>query len=395
MILLALITAIVGSSTLYMHNRLSSSGHRDRQLKGRYAAQAGLNRALVQLRENSDWNPGTFRETLGSTDIGFEVKVLNNRTNVSPVVAPDGTDLAAGHVWLQSTGIVDGERVPGRFGQATTRAVQPLPVFDHVIHFRGGPVDPAIWRQCTIDSYDGIVSNYVPFRAAGRPDRIKAHVRIDNGGAGTNVNLDGNLLVPASDVPLSIAGGAWSGTRIVDETTYTPLHFRAPEDLEDAPITTPPSSGLIPPGRYYSLPFSTSDLQMEEGDYYFVDFDGQVRENLTLLGPGPTTIYVERGFYPPKNTNAGGQSDQLRVFFIETSATCSFMQARSGGTFVGVVAGRTLRFSTLNPSDFYGAVICSEYFATSSDARIHYDETLANRPLSAATEWVLVNEGTE
>jgi Tfp pilus assembly protein PilX len=394
MILLTLIAAIVGSSTLYLQERVSVSGSRDRQLKGRYAAQAGLNRALVQLRENGDWSPGTFTETLGSPHLGFEVRVVNNRANTVPVTAPDDTELAPGHVWLESTGIVDGERVRGRFGQATTRAVQPLPVFDHAIHFRGGPPDLGAWRQCTIDSYDGIVANYTPFRSPGRPDRVRAHVRIDNGGAGVDVNLDGNLIVPSPDVNLTIAGGAWSGALIVDETTYTPLHFRAPEALEDATITTPPASGLIPPGRYGSLPFSNDDIELQEGDYYFRDFDAQTRDNLTLLGPGPTTIYIERGFNPAKNTNVGGQADQLRVFFIDTGATCQFQQ-EFGSVFVGVLAGSTLRLSMTPDSHVYGAVICGEYLGTMPNSFIHYDESLGARPLQAATEWVLVNEGSE
>jgi hypothetical protein len=204
---------------------------------------------------------------------------------------------------------VDGERVPGRFGQATTRAVLPVPVFDHAIHFRGGPPDMGAWRQCTIDSYDGTVANYVPFRAPGRPDRVRAGVRIDNGGTGANINLDGNLIVPSPDISLTIAGGAWSGALVVDETTYTPTYFRAPEALENTTPAYAPTSGLIPPGRYGSLPYGTANLQMQEGDYYFVSFDGQVRNNLTLLGPGPTNIYIERGFYPPKFTK-NSRSDQ-------------------------------------------------------------------------------------
>ena len=88
MILLALIAAIVGSSTLVLQKRVSDSGKRDRILKGRYAAQAGLNRALVMLRENGDWDPGTFTENLGSENLGFEVEVVNNRGNTSSITAP-------------------------------------------------------------------------------------------------------------------------------------------------------------------------------------------------------------------------------------------------------------------------------------------------------------------
>ena len=394
MILLALIAAIVGSSTLVLQKRVSDSGKRDRTLKGRYAAQAGLNRALVMLRENGDWDPGTFTENLGSDNLGFEVEVVNNRGGTSSMTAPDGTTLAAGHVWLQSTGIVYGERVPGRFGQATTRAVQPLPVFDHVVHFRGGPPDAGAWRQSLIDSYDGIVANYIPFGSPGRPDRVKADIRIEEGGAGANIDLDGNLIVPAPDVDLTIAGGNWSGRLVVDETTYVPLYFRAPEHLENATIGSCPASGRIPPGRYGSLPFSRDDIELEEGDYYFRDFDAYVRENVTLLGPGPTTIYIERGFHPGTNFNAGGQADQLRVFFIDTGSNCSFQQ-EFGSTFVGVVAGSTLRFTMTPDSHFYGAVICGDYFSTMPNSAIHYDESLQGRPLQAATEWVLINEGTE
>ena len=60
-----------------------------------------------------------------------------------------------------------------------------------------------------------------------------------------------------------------------------------------------------------------------------------------------------------------------------------------------MIAGSTLRFNMTPDSHFYGAVICGDYFGTMPNSAIHYDESLQGRPLQAATEWVLINEGTE
>ena len=191
-----------------------------------------------------------------------------------------------------------------------------------------------------------------------------------------------------------LPSGPWSGALQVDASAHPPLIFRAPPALEGVAPGVCPSAGYIPPGRYGSLPFGTTAIQLGEGDYYFRDFDAYTRPEITLTGPGPTTVYVERGFHPGDRMNFGGDPEQLRIFFIDTGATCSF-QPEINSISSCVVAGSTLRFSLTTNAEFYGAVICDIMPYTQTGSKIHYDESLKDVALEASTEWVLVNEGEE
>lgn len=389
LILLAVVAGIVGSSTLFVQQRVASSALRDNELKGRYAAQAGISRALEELRSDGNWEPDTFSEEI-APELGFEVEVVNNRAGTSPRSAPDGSEVAPRHVWLRSVGIVRGERVRGRFGQATTQAVQPLPQFDHAVHAMA-PLVMNSWRDNVVDSYDGVFTNYQPL--GSRPNRVSANVRLEGGGLADNVTVDGNIVVPDADLDC-VVNGVVTGVKVVDATAYPRLIFRAPAALETAPIGACPADGFIPPGRYGSLPFGTTPIEFGEGDYYFTDVDAYRRPDITIAGPGPTTIYVERGFHPGVRMNVGGDPRQLRIFFIDTGATNSF-QPEVNSVVCCVVAGSALRFSLTENDEFYGAVICDTFAYTQTGSKIHYDESLKDVPLEAATEWVLVNEGEQ
>ncbi len=106
MLVLAVIVMITAITTSRVQYTLSNTAQRERKLRGNYAANAGIQRAMVELTANPDWEPvGTWGGVLSAnSSLGFEVEVVNNRTGSTPRFTPEGLSVPPKRVWLRSKG---------------------------------------------------------------------------------------------------------------------------------------------------------------------------------------------------------------------------------------------------------------------------------------------------
>jgi len=109
-VLMILIIIGVAMSTVGIQNLNLVSA--DRDSKGAfYAAEAGIARALHEVKNSNTWNTGFSNTVLDITGNSYEVAVTNNSTGMSTVTAADGTSVPKGLVYIRSTGHASSGRV--------------------------------------------------------------------------------------------------------------------------------------------------------------------------------------------------------------------------------------------------------------------------------------------
>lgn len=393
-LLIATFAAVTGIS---INQRLAAVSTREQQLKAKYVSMAGLEMTLRRLQDDETlFSPnGTWSSdddpTLALSDptLKFEVEVYNNRTT-DPVTAPDGTELAPRHAWIQSTAIIDGQRMNVRLGQATKRAVQPLPHFLHAL-------------RVTHHSPQFRNTTFVP--KAGSPPGTKADVRLEEGAWFNVANfINGDLVYPSESefVP------AWSdytltGVQRVEEKNYPKLQFRPPKSLESAVPAGAPSGGVVSPGRYGTSNF-TSDVTLLPGDYFFFRF--RLGPNLRLnLAPSvtpsnPVRIYVDNDYIIGNNSkvNEGGDPRSLGIFGIKTGDVWWDHEIDLGNDsehncVIAASQDWTMpTFPVRRRVTVNGALILG-FVWEFDELTVNYDPVLLDDPIEARTDWVLLNDG--
>ena len=385
---------------------LSSRNRRELALRAEYAARTGLQRAVSHLSQDSTWNPPVFSGTLTHDPrLSFRVEVLNNYSSTTDTTAPDGSTLPAGRVWLSAVGLVDGQPLSGGLGQAKSVPVRPQTVFDYVVDERRSLYFArGTFVNSLVDSYaGGPPTSYTSYLVPGNPAtyRMRAKIHSANEMAiGTLGFVDAQPFV-SSDASISnISLANTSVAPVVDSTWPARWKYRVPAALASQPLATPPTTGVILPGRYGDLKVSAGgNVQLESGRYYFRNISLDSGASIILAGSvsdsAPVEIYLgERAVLGTGSiVNPDHAPRHCQIYGVDEENGFSYFRCEENNQVSATLAGLGLQVRFEVNVEFFGAMHCYDFYE-GDDSKIHYDESLASQVLEGETEWVLVDQSS-
>lgn len=369
--------------------------------EARYIARSGLARGLQELSVDPNWDPGTLILPDGDPNsipfhdprLGCELLVINNRLGGGPVPTPEGTMVPAGKVWMQSTGLVNGEKLTKVGGIASYEAVQPEVSFDIAVHSRSAPLSlpqPGIVIGSYTSSSDyGDVKPLVGFRD-------NAVVRSPDGvfvGGGSIIN--GLAEIPRSSVLTS--GTITRGFAVVPGGPL-PLKFAEPRRFLLAGHPNA-GGGSLTPGPYNTVTVPNGGSLDLSGGVYFIDRlmigDNAIVRTVGASSSSPAVVYLGHSF----NVGDGAQVNwdarpRLLQFYttdrdlagrdtftIGNNAQCSF-----------TIASRELALKLGTAAQLYGAIDAQSVDFNGPNARVIFDENLLGNNFQGESEWILLDE---
>ncbi|MFA5507395.1 MAG: hypothetical protein WC423_18340 [Vulcanimicrobiota bacterium] len=405
--LLLALTAVIlvlGASAVALIAQLSQQvSSSQRASKVKYAAKAGLSRALLELSKDPHWSPTTLVLPDASPDsfdfrdnsLGCKVQVVNNWGGAAPVSAPDSTMVEPGRVWLESVGTLHGEPLSGAHGIAAGLAVKPEVVFDLAVYQRDGIF--------TIQSPSVLIASYRSSGAATDPKdpagvlESEAVIRSE---VGVIINaasqLRGKVQLPRVDIP--VAGNLAGLVEVVPDGPL-PLQFTEPEALRSLPHPSQYGTALdLDPGPYFEVKVEPGGSLVLRGGTYYIDSlwvgEGSVVELVDVTDSNPCVVYLGEIFDvgPDAEINWQRAPALLQLYSTDRDnwgADQFILGNNSRSSFV--IASDVLELALGEGAVLYGAVD-ARLVTWAAGARLIFDENLIGQVLDGDPEWVLVSE---
>lgn len=393
LLVLAAVTAYRNASAVLS---AASLGLYERQ--ARCAAEAGLADAIVAIRAVPDWSGFVpARRSLPSAEsLSYIVDVTRNDLGVSSSVAPDGTQVPPGTIYLHATGYAS---------QGMTRVVTALATRSDGRLFRYavfGSNGVSTSGGTVVDAWDSALGPYGPSTLV--PDGADVGTNATSAGAlsfGGGTRIEGDLYVgPGADPTVAIAGAdAASGTVNVNPS-------RVPLALLSPPSSEAPSSGSVKvangqtrtlaPGTYGDLTVSGGVLTLTGGTYAFTA--GRSASGSILVkgggvikvapGAGPVRVFFSGSWDSQGGAiiNPSGLASNL-VFVAAPSVTSVTLVGNTDATYGFYAPTADLKIT--GGSDIAGGLVGASVRISSSTG-IHFDAGLLDLvDLRGVSEWGL------
>ena len=344
-------------------------------------AEAGLERAIWELNygDVSGWEGDSSLRTLTISDFqssngnvmgDIEINVIDPEGE-NPVIESTGSVILSGAQTLEAR---------------TTRVVLEEdghpPLFDYAIFGGEGGVD--LGSNAEVDSFDSTLGDY------GGPNIGS------EGDVGTNASTYGCVFLNSN---AKIYGNAVSGfgsdpdTDIVTQAgaTISGEKQSLSRDKEMSSVLPPenlPFRGdynntatISESGEYTSFNISSNTKVTITSDVtLYITGDFSMRSNTTFeIADGVTAkIYLGGSFEQRSNTSINNLSeDPTKLMVFGTDSFTGEMEWNSNTDFWGAVYVPKADVRFRSNTDFYGSMI-GKSFDLNSNARIHYDEALAD-----------------
>ena len=334
-----------------------------------------FNEDLVEQRS------ATLQQAFYMAEAGLDRASLNLRTPTDPLDDLFTQTLSTGQFQLdpaQSLGPLTWSVVSHGFSGAEERRVEviysltPQSVFQYAV-FGGQALN--VSGSAQTDSYDSRLGPYNedpangPINAAHAGDVGTNAVTTGAVTLGGSYFIDGQVVVgPNVSDPAAIVSGESSSF-----ITGDPM-------LASAPATFPMPPVSVPVGM------SCPNLSLESHDVVTLNANGvYCYHNLTLKGgslftsDGPVTVYITGVLNAKGNSaTAGSPSDPRNMLFLMSPASSAVVEdADLTGTtkFYGAIYGPNADITIHGNAEIFGAIIANTVNVTGS-AIVHYDEAL-------------------
>lgn len=264
-----------------------------------YAAESGLSRALIKIRENSAWNgyddpPSNTQLTYSnvpmpsSSHITYTVRVYNNSSGGANLNAENGLVVPPGTILLLGEGRVGTAQNP-KAVKKVAALMRKGSVFNWALfakdglHFNGNP---------DIEAYDSSIG--LPGNHSQQNGQADCGTNATSPG---KVTTNGNQLVVDGDIAIG-PGGNISTTIVSNPSTWTPggdfKVMTSPQELPD--VELPPGTG---PAQPLPTSFMLDNKYMAQADNYRYHLLLASRKKPAGGGgkPGGTTIMLQPGHY--------------------------------------------------------------------------------------------------
>ncbi len=413
---LLLCMAVVATNNL-THNRrqtLQSS----QQEQCRYAANAGLQRGLLELAQGSTvvqftdppQDPAPTLDDKLATDpkLRYKIEFLANGTP-NMIDAPDGSEIPPGAVFIYSRGYLEGTTLSATASGFSALALRAKPQFDYAA-LTDARID--VLHDALSDSWDSGLSTYPgpnPFNPADSNTHTKSASLASNLGTSAisllgATAVDGDLLVGPDALNPSASVNLGGSVTVSGQTDNLTGVRRIPlwESTLDANAATHalsvPSGGsqTLTPGPYKQMAAgqaggARTSLVMPPGEYYF-DKDVNLANVDLQIPPGtePVVIYINGNF------NVSGQSklnelpvgtkpSRLQIYFTGKNKS---MTVKEDSAAQMVAAGSSTSVQ-VESSQLYGAVMAHDVTMQGVGSKLHYDKALKGVPLQGNGRWAL------
>lgn len=360
-----------------------------------HAAEGGVAAAIVALRADAAFTGFTPAErTLpGDSALRYQVDVTNNNSGSVPVVAPDGTLVPVGAVYLRSTG----RSLRGVSRLVTTLATRASSgLFQYAVF---GDRSVTLGGATTVDAWDSSLGAYSPATVvpnAGNVGTNGVTARVLSLGGGSVINGDA-YIGPGGNPSQAVSGGSSITGTIKVNASAVELSVPA------SPVTgTPPYSKVtvgngqtktLAPGTYGDLSVNGT-LTLQTGTYVFAAGNGStgsvtIKGSLALApGAGPVRVF----FNGTWESNSGGivnPTGSAANLVILGTSTATSVKLTGGSQAVYGLFAPTATIKITGGSDIWGSVV-GKTLDIHGTSRIHFDTGLLNlSDLRGTSDWAL------
>lgn len=436
--LIAFLGLFTLAGTVFLRDQTQGAAQHEKSLRANYVAKGGLQLALEQLHLDELWGEGGTPKILlldvsDDARLQARVQVWNNFNGTSDMSGPNSVVVRPGDVYLQSTGLIDGEEIRSKFGTADSTVVRPDAVMNYAIYDNDHGMSQQL-GDAWIDAYDAVSEGLPPFYnwQSGQPTQPSTTPPYDGRG-GSKVRCNGTTTLEQpvyGDVYKPSASEAVVptiyGNIIDDDSPHTPMIFKIPPRLEFQ-LEQPMVYNIpLPPGTYGTVTTpSNSTLILDRGEYCFTELSLGEGSRVYLteeLSPPytPAVVYVKQVFsvgvdcLVNMEPLAGGrdpQAEELQIYGTDgPGAPHTSMVFNNGSRFRGIAGGYKTIFRWGAPSgdspatsgttspqgrdgvDIFGALY-GKALNHEPGVRYHYDKALEGKKLEGYTQWFLVNSG--
>lgn len=344
-----------------------------------HAARSGLQVGLSRLKANDAWSAPISDAMPDLSQVRYDVLFLNNTAGPA-TLAPDGTAVPAGAVYMVSVGRSGSSRFTA--GALAIRG-QSTNLFDYGL-FSDGSISMS--GTSAIRSWGPSLPSPLPFQTG------------TNGFSGGVVNMsgdsriDGLLMVGPGGGPGSVSNSGTSsyGSLGVLTVPKTFTSYAAPSTT--GPLQAVSLSGTdqqdLAPGNYRRLSMSgDSQAVLTSGQYFFaqgISLSGSSR--LVIQNPsGPVLILADNGLSQSGTTqiNPGGNPSNLQVIVLGGSLSLSMDAGLRGGVYAP-----DSNASTSGDSRIIGALVARSVTMSGSSSLL-FDHSLAGGATSGPGQWRL------
>ncbi len=332
-----------------------------------HAARSGLQVGLSRLKTNDAWSAPISDAMPDLSQVRYDVLFLNNTAGPA-TVAPDGTPVPAGAVYMLSVGRAGNLRFTA--GALAIRG-QSTSLFDYGLFSDG---DISMSGASAIRSWGPSLPSPLPFQTG------------TNGFSGGVVNMsgdsriDGLLMVGPGGGPGSVSnsGSSSYGSLGVLAVPKTFTSFAAPATTGPLQVVSLSGSDQqdLAPGNYRRLSLSgDSQAMLTSGQYYFaqgITMSGSSR--LVIQNPsGPVLILADNGLDQSGSSqiNPGGLPSNLQVVLLGGGLSLS----TDSGLRAGVYTPGS-NASTSGDSRIIGALVARR-MSMSGSSSLLFDHSLA------------------
>jgi hypothetical protein len=321
-----------------------------------YLAEAGAQRALVQLNIDDDWRDGYISVAMG--DGSYSVAVEDSASQ------PPLDDT----VLIVSTGFLDGTEATVEF---TTVPVYIYPFRYAMFADAGIRLD----RETCTDSFNSDSGSYDATHLdslgdVGTNGTVESARQVDFGGSISTATPDGITLGEAN----TVTGDTTTTADSVDLAIIPDSEFEWAKSISSAPLGLSGSGYSYNNGNRTLSMGSSSELILTSGVYYFSDILMGQDSKITLAPDAQVTIYVmgDVVFNQNSTVNDGGAPSALQVY--SAGGTLQFNQ---GNTFYGSFYGPNAHIQYDQTTEVFGALV-GNTIQLDRGACFHYDRNLAN-----------------
>lgn len=415
----SLLMLVAGMATNNLTHNRRQTLKSTQQEQCRYAANAGLQRGLLELATGTTvvqftdppQNPApTIDDALaGDRRLRYKIEFIANGTP-GMLAAPDGSEIPPGAVFIYSKGYLEGTDLTATASGFSALALRAKPQFDYAA-LTDSRID--VTNDAWVDSWDSALGAYPgpnPFNPADSNTYTKSASLASNLGTsaisiqGTTA-VDGDLLVgpdalnPAASVNL---GGAVTLSGQPDNLSGV---RRIPLWETTLDVSAATSSVTVAPGRAQTLapgPYrqlsagltggARTTLTMQPGEYYFDRDVDLANLDLQITAPGtdPVIIYINgdlniHGGSKLNEQPAGSLPSRLQIYFTGRNTS---MDVQEGSVAQMVAAGASTTMN-LDSSQLYGAVMGHDLTLRGTGSKLHYDKSLKGAQLQGNGRWAL------
>ena len=337
------------------------------QAKALSHAEAGLDDAMTQLRENPTYDGTDGIEPFG--DGGYAVAVSPH---------PQNSDW----MYVQVSGYYPMPQTPEEAAASGQGVSAVLHVTQHLFSYALlGDKDFKSSGSLIVDSYN---SQDSPPVLGGRKGDIATNEQKDNA-----MQLNGLTDLHGGDIVVGPDGGEETvkinGLALYDELRVMQAEWPFP------PLEVPeaPDNGDVPPevGHLLTLQPGSYDGEVRLGKWDTLLLDGagdyvlegvEAERDTQIMGnaAGPITIYITKNDFRIKGTLVSNGDDPTQLT-INVMPNAGHFHMEKTSTVYAAVYVPDDRFHVKNDSTLYGAAMVKDVDA-SGNTVIHYDEALSN-----------------